>query len=81
MKINVNGIASKTIIGCYDYERNKEQDILIDVCLELYPGNWIKPDDLETTVDYAKLIDFIQVLVPKTQYNLLESLSERISEE
>jgi len=81
MKININGITSKTIIGCYDYERNAEQDVLVDVCLELYPSNWVKPDDLETTVDYAKLIDFVQELVPNTYYNLLESLSERISEE
>lgn len=81
MKINVNGITSKTIIGCYDYERKNAQDVLIDLCLELYSNNWIKPDHLDTTVDYAKLIDFIQELIPKTNYNLLESLSERISKE
>ncbi len=81
MKININGVATKTIIGCYDYERNKEQDVLIDICIELYPGNWIEPDNLETTVDYDKVVDFIQVLVPNTNYNLLESLSEHISEE
>jgi dihydroneopterin aldolase/2-amino-4-hydroxy-6-hydroxymethyldihydropteridine diphosphokinase len=81
MQISINGISTKTIIGCYDYERNKEQDVLIDICIELYPGNWIEPDNLETTVDYDKVVDFIQNLVPTTSYNLLESLSEYISEE
>ncbi|MCC2625183.1 MAG: folK [Burkholderiales bacterium] len=80
MKININGIATQTIIGCYDYERNKEQEVLIDICIELYQSNWTKPDILETTVDYDGVVDFIRELVPNTSYNLLESLSEHISE-
>jgi dihydroneopterin aldolase / 2-amino-4-hydroxy-6-hydroxymethyldihydropteridine diphosphokinase len=81
MKINVNGISTKTIIGCYDYERQKEQEVIIDVSLKLYPSNWIKPDSLEITVDYDNLIDFIQKKVPSTHYHLLESLSQWLSDE
>lgn len=81
MKISVNGIACKTIIGCYDYERDKEQDIIIDINLELYNSDWIRPDSLDTTVDYDKLIDFIQKIVPTTRYHLLESLLQWLSEE
>lgn len=81
MKIKVNEINSKAIIGCYPHEREQVQDILIDISLELYPNNWICPDSLDTTVDYDRLIDFVQEVVPTTNFHLLESLSQCLTEE
>lgn len=81
MKISIKGIASTAIIGCHGYERDKGQDILIDVGAELYPSNWIVQDSLATTVDYDELVDFVQTVVSLTHYRLLESLLQYLSEE
>ncbi|MDQ5921958.1 MAG: dihydroneopterin aldolase / 2-amino-4-hydroxy-6-hydroxymethyldihydropteridine diphosphokinase [Pseudomonadota bacterium] len=80
-KIQINGIIASTIIGCYEYERDNIQDLIIDVQAQLYRHNWIIQDELDTTVDYVKLIDHIKAIVPSTNCYLLETLAQRLADE
>ncbi len=77
--ININGIATKAIIGCYDYERSKPQDLLIDIIAELYTHNWMQQDKLDTTVNYDEICDYIVSVVSNTQFLLLETLTQFVA--
>jgi dihydroneopterin aldolase/2-amino-4-hydroxy-6-hydroxymethyldihydropteridine diphosphokinase len=77
--INIKGIETKAIIGCYDYERVKPQDLLIDVIAELYTHNWMKQDKLGTTVDYDEICDYIVSVVSNTEFLLLETLTQFVA--
>lgn len=78
MKIKIYGIADEIIIGCYDYEKQNKQPIVIDLECELYPFEK-DFDELSQTVDYDELVDFVKSLLSKNQYNLLESLAQFIT--
>src|SRR3989338_304120 len=80
MKIEISGITTNTIIGCHPHERVKPQDLIIDLSVSLYASNWLQPDNLEVTVDYDGLIDFVQQEVEATSYQLLESLAKYLSD-
>lgn len=79
MKIKIKGIEETIIIGCYEHEKTQHQLIIADVECELYTYNWLNKDNLETTVNYDELIEFVRELLPKPKYNLLESLSQYIT--
>lgn len=80
MKIEISGITTKAIIGCYPHERANAQDLIIDLSVLLYSSNWLQPDNLETTVDYDSLIDFVLLEAEATHYQLLESLAKHLSD-
>ena len=80
MRIEVSGITTNTIIGCYPHERTTPQKLIIDLSASLHASNWLNPDNLETTVDYDGLIDFVQQEVNSTSYQLLESLAQHLSD-
>jgi dihydroneopterin aldolase/2-amino-4-hydroxy-6-hydroxymethyldihydropteridine diphosphokinase len=78
MKIKICGITDEIIIGCYDYEKQNKQQIILDLECELYPFEK-NTDELTQTVDYDELVDFAKSLLSKHQYNLLESLAQFIT--
>lgn len=80
MYIEISGINVATIIGCYDYERVQNQDLIIDLHVKIYRSNWMNIDQIHTTVDYDSLCDYVKNFVPKTQYKLLESLTECLTD-
>ena len=77
--IKINGIEAWAIIGCYDYERNNKQELLIDVVANLYTHNWIQQDKLDTTVDYDQICDYIVSIISSTEFLLLESLTQFVA--
>ena len=67
--------------GYYDHELTTPQPFEVDVelLLNLQPAGI--DDDLERTVDYAKVYDATRQIVGSTSYRLLEALAEAISHE
>ena len=80
MHIKIDGIICNTIIGCYEYERNIKQDLIVDVLIELNHHDWLSEDKLEDTVNYDDLADYIKTIVNETKYKLLESLLQHIAD-
>ncbi|MFN8769579.1 MAG: 2-amino-4-hydroxy-6-hydroxymethyldihydropteridine diphosphokinase [Neisseriaceae bacterium] len=80
MKIKISGITDEILIGCYEYEKQNIQKIILDIECELYPFDY-SDDDLKDTVNYDELADFAKSTLSKEQYNLLEGLSQFIAKE
>lgn len=81
MEIEINSIAGQVIVGCYDYERIHTQRIMIDLSAKFYAYNWLSQDELDTTVDYDEIVDFVQNLLPQTDFQLLESLAQYLAQQ
>ena len=67
--------------GYYDHELESPQPFEVDVelVLNLQPAGI--EDDLEQSVDYARVYAVVRQIVESTSYRLLEALAEAISHE
>ena len=76
--IELNNIIAATRLGVTAEEQSKIQDIVIN--LKLYkelklPGI---SDNVEDTINYANVINFIYQELTKTKFHLIESLAEHL---
>jgi len=64
MTIHIEDLHFKCIIGILDFERKKEQDVIINIELEYdFTGSYI---------DYAKLSDYIVKQMQEKKFHLIE---------
>lgn len=79
-KIIINNILARGIIGIREWEREKTQDILIN--LELYTENRKPdtPDDIDNCIDYSVMTKKVLNLVEHAKRFTLEALAEDIAQ-
>ncbi len=67
-----------TVIGIYDWERKIQQTVTLDIEMATDIAKAAKSDNIEHTLDYKavskRLIGFVQ----KSEFSLVETLSEEI---
>jgi len=78
-KIHIRDLALRCIIGIYPEERTNKQDVVINVTMETDLRKAGQSDDLNDTVDYKAVKLEILSLVEDSEFNLIESLAERIA--
>lgn len=79
MKICIDNLKVKTIIGVNDFERKKKQKIFVDIEIEFdLPINF--NDSIKETVDYDIIIKDLKNFIEKTNFYTLEKLSLEIIE-
>lgn len=76
--IFLSGLKVKTHIGVTQEERDKLQELKIDVNIQLKNNNQFKNDDLSETIDYAEIEKIISHITSTNKFKLLESLGEII---
>ena len=79
-RIHIRDFALRCIIGLYPEEREKKQDILINVTMETDLHAAGKSDDLNDTVDYKSIKLNILDFVENSSFQLIESLAEGIAQ-
>jgi FolB domain-containing protein len=79
-KIIIKNILARGIIGINDREREKPQDILINIELFTANRNITTPDDIVECVDYSEVTKKVLVLAEKAKRFTLEALTEDIAE-
>lgn len=79
-RIFIQDLALRCIIGVYPEERRDKQDVVINVTMETDLRAAGKSDRLEDSVDYKSVKKRILEIVEGSQFQLIESLAERIAE-
>ncbi len=67
-------------IGIKEEEREKKQEILIDVELFTHIRGSALTDRIEDTIDYAEVYQLISEEVEKGHFNLIETMAEKIAQ-
>ena len=79
--IVIKGLRELGVHGVLPEEQTRPQPFEVDVelLLDLRPAGI--DDDLDQSVDYAKVYEVVRQVVESTSYRLLEALAEAISHE
>ena len=78
-RIFINDLRVNALIGVYPAERERRQQLLLNLELgmDLAPAG--RSDALEDTVNYAELEERVALLVSESRFQLLEALAEAVA--
>jgi D-erythro-7,8-dihydroneopterin triphosphate epimerase len=76
--VTIRNLALRTIIGFNEWERDKQQDVIINVDLDFDSADAVASDAVERTLDYKQIKRSIIELVEQSRYHLLEALAHAI---
>ncbi|MFH0879716.1 MAG: dihydroneopterin aldolase [Lentisphaerota bacterium] len=79
-KIYIRDLALRCLIGVYPEERHEKQDVLLNITLECDQRAASRSDRLEDAVDYKHIKQRVRDMVEASQYQLIESLAQKVSE-
>lgn len=79
-KIFLSALNVECIVGIWEWERRVKQNVVIDVELAADIRRAAASDHIDNTVDYKKLSKRLLSFVGDSQFQLVETLTERIAE-
>ncbi|MDJ0765984.1 MAG: dihydroneopterin aldolase [Myxococcota bacterium] len=78
-KIYIRDLAARCIIGFKGWEREKKQDVLINIALYADLSTAGKSDQVADTIDYKQVKHRVLDMVEGTSFFLIERLAEAIA--
>ncbi len=75
----IHGLKIETIIGIFDWEREKKQSLIIDLDIGSCFSKAILSDNINDCIDYTQVCEKINSLAKQHSFELLESFAEQIS--
>jgi dihydroneopterin aldolase len=79
-KIFLSALNVECIVGIWDWERRVKQNVVIDVELAADIRRAAATDHIDDTVDYKRLAKRLLAFVGESQFQLVETLTERVAE-
>ena len=79
-EIAIRGVTAHARHGVYDWEREQGQTFGVDALLELDTAPAAAGDDLEKTVDYARVAQQLHAVLTGEPVALLETLAQRLAD-
>jgi dihydroneopterin aldolase len=76
----ISQLAVDMVIGVYDFEKVKQQRLLIDIEMARDIRGAAAADDLNQTVDYAVVSQRVTELLQQQPIELIETVAERIAD-
>ncbi len=79
-KIYIRGLEIETIIGIYDWEREKPQTVRLDLEIDSDITKAASRDRIEDATDYKEIKIRIVSVISESRFGLIETLAERVAE-
>ena len=78
--IFVGGLTTECIIGIWDWERRVKQKIVLDIEMAADIRKAAASDHIDDTLDYKRVSKRLLQFVGDSQFQLVETLTDRIAE-
>ncbi len=78
MIIKIKNFRLKTIVGCHDWEKNIDREIIINVEIESDFDKALSSDNIEDTIDYESLSEKIKNLIATNRFALIEKMAQEV---
>ena len=69
-----------TVVGIYDWERRIRQNVVLDLDLGTDIARAARSDRIEDTLDYKAVAKRVAQFVGAAEYQLVETLAEKVAE-
>ena len=76
--INISKIKCSGKHGIYDYEKQNDQEFLVDININISD---FSEDNINKTLNYEEIVDLVIKIVNTESYDLIETLAKYISEQ
>jgi dihydroneopterin aldolase len=77
-KIHIEGLEVLALIGVYDWERDHQQRLIVDVELSADLSMAAQTDDVDNTLNYAEIAQGISDFAAKSDFKLIEALASHM---
>jgi len=77
--IHISDLLLRTIIGINDEEREKKQDVLINLTMQVDLRNAGRSDDISDAVNYRTITKEIIDLIENSQFQLVEKMADEVA--
>ncbi len=78
--IYLRDLRIETVIGVYEWERHVKQTVVVDLEMATDIRKAAASDDIVDTLDYKSVAKRVIAFVEESEFQLVETLTERISE-
>ena len=75
----ISGLRATSVIGCYDWERDIRQTLVIDLELKADFARAAETDSLTDALDYAAISKRVIAVCDESRFQLLEALAEHLA--
>jgi 7,8-dihydroneopterin aldolase/epimerase/oxygenase len=79
-KIFLSALSVECVVGIWEWERRVKQTVIIDVEMAADIRKAASTDHIDDTVDYKRVSKRLLTFVGESQFQLVETLTERIAE-
>lgn len=79
-RIFISGLSVITIIGIYDQERVTRQRVVLDLEMSADIAAAARTEDIESTLNYKTLSDTLVGYIESSEFQLIETMAEKICE-
>jgi dihydroneopterin aldolase len=79
-KIFLSALSVECIVGIWEWERRVKQTVIIDLEMQADIRRAAASDHIDDTVDYKKVAKRLLAFVGDSQFQLVETLAERIAQ-
>lgn len=79
-KIFLTGLKTECIVGIWDWERRVKQTVVVDLEMGTDVRRAAATDRIEDAVDYKKVAKRLLAFIETSEFQLVETLTERIAE-
>ncbi|RLQ21193.1 dihydroneopterin aldolase [Seongchinamella sediminis] len=79
-RVYIKGLKTDAVIGVYDWERDIRQTLVLDLELAADNRAAAATDAIEDAVDYDAISGRILAYVADSEFQLIETLAERVAE-
>jgi dihydroneopterin aldolase len=78
--VRIRGLKVETVVGVHAWERKVPRPVVIDLDLAADVARAAKHDALKDALDYAAVAQLVSEFVTTSDFQLIETLAERLAE-
>jgi dihydroneopterin aldolase len=79
-KIFLTGLTVECIVGIWAWERQVKQTVVLDIEMAADIRKAANSDHIDDTIDYKKVSKRLLAFIGESQFQLVETLTERVAE-